>query len=120
MEKIYGVPFINVRPKWLHNIETGVSLELDCYNEDLKLAVEYNGIQHYKWPNFTNQSYQQFINQVRRDDLKKRLCEKYGIYLINVPYVIAHSKIPQFLVSHLPEVVQKRIDQEHLLNELKL
>ena len=70
MEKIYGVPFNSIWPDWLRNPETGENLELDCFNEDLKIAVEYNGEQHYNWPNFTQQSYPQFINQVRRDAFK--------------------------------------------------
>src|SRR5690606_8776479 len=85
MENLYGVKFENVRPSWLKNPETGRSLELDCYNESLKLAVEYNGEQHYKWPNFTNQSREEFINQTRRDNLKRELCDKNGVYLIVVP-----------------------------------
>jgi len=107
MEKFYGVPFENVRPDWLKNPETGRSLELDCYNEGLKLAVEYNGEQHYKWPNFTNQSEQEFINQMRRDDLKVKLCDKNGIYLIVVPYNVPHNNISSYILSKLPENINK-------------
>src|SRR5690348_6310742 len=71
LEEIYGKSFTKVRPKWLKNPETGRNLELDCYNEELKIAVEYNGEQHYKWPNFTKQSQEDFIQQVRRDKYKK-------------------------------------------------
>lgn len=103
MEKFYGAKFENVRPSWLKNPETGRALELDCYNEDLKIAVEYNGEQHYKWPNFTNQSKEEFINQTRRDMLKAELCEKNGIYLIVVPYNVPHEKISSYIISKLPE-----------------
>lgn len=103
MEKFYGAKFENVRPSWLKNPETGRALELDCYNENLKIAVEYNGEQHYKWPNFTNQSKEEFINQTRRDMLKAELCEKNGIYLIVVPYNVPHEKISSYIISKLPE-----------------
>jgi len=112
LEKIYDVPFINVRPDWLINPETNRKLELDCYNKDLKIAVEYNGIQHYKWPNFTQQTYESFINQVRRDELKYKLCNKYGVYLIVVPYNVSFSKIPDFIISHLPDNLQARINSD--------
>ncbi len=116
MEKIYGVPFTTVRPSWLTNPETGRALELDCYNDDLKIGVEYNGEQHYKWPNYTNQSNQQFIDQVRRDQLKTKLCERNGVYLIVVPYKVPHKNIPSFIMSHLPETIQRRIQEERILS----
>lgn len=115
MENIYGVPFVTVRPKWLTNPETGYPMELDCYNDELKLAVEYNGEQHYKWPNFTNQSYDEFMNQVRRDKLKVDLCDTYGVYLITVPHTVKHDDIPNYIVKYLPEIIQKRIREESIL-----
>ena len=119
MEQIYGVPFKSLRPDWLINPETGEKLELDCYNEELKIAVEYNGEQHYTWPNFTNQTYQQFINQVRRDELKVKLCDRNGIYLIVVPHNVSLDKIPEFITSYLPETIQKRLQEEHILSNIR-
>lgn len=119
MERIYEAPFETIRPDWLINPETGEKLELDCYNEELQIAVEYNGEQHYTWPNFTNQTYQQFINQVRRDQLKIELCDRNGVYLIVVPYNVSHDKIPEFIISHLPETLQKRLHEEHILSNVK-
>jgi len=118
MEKIYGVPFKTVRPEWLVNPETGEKLELDCYNEELKIAVEYNGEQHYNWPNFTNQTHTQFINQVRRDELKMELCDRNGIYLIVVPYTVSLDKIPEFITSYLPETLQNRLREEDILSNI--
>lgn len=115
MEKIYGVPFKTVRPDWLKNPETGRNLEIDCYNDDLKIGVEYNGIQHYKWPNFTNQTYENFLGQIRRDDAKFNMCEKNGVYLIIVPYNVIHEKIPSYITSQLPEIIQKRLREEEIL-----
>jgi hypothetical protein len=103
MEMIYGVHFISVRPDWLINPETGCKLELDCYNEELRIAVEYNGEQHYKWPNFTNQTREEFINQVRRDLLKIDLCQIHNVYLISVPYNIVHDDIFTFIFQRIPE-----------------
>lgn len=115
MEKIYGVPFNNTRPNWLKNHLTGRNMELDCYNEKLKLAVEYAGQQHHIWPNYLNQSYEDFKKQARRDKLKKELCEKQGVYLIVVPHTIAFELIPTFIMYHLPEVVQQRLKNDEIL-----
>ena len=49
MEKLFGRDFPNRRPVFMMNSITGKPLELDCCNEDMKLAVEYNGEQHYKY-----------------------------------------------------------------------
>ncbi|MEK7070534.1 MAG: hypothetical protein AAB966_01895, partial [Patescibacteria group bacterium] len=51
VEDIFGKEFPSVRPGWLINPETGYPLELDCYNADLKLAIEFQGSQHYEFPN---------------------------------------------------------------------
>jgi hypothetical protein len=118
MERIYGIPFVTVRPAWLVNPETGARLELDCYNDELKIAVEYNGEQHYKWPNFINQTYEQFINQVRRDSFKMDLCDRNNVYLIVVPYNVPHDMIPSFIMSHLPETIRKRIQEEQILSNI--
>lgn len=113
MEKIYGVEFKSHWPNWLVNPETGRKMELDCYNEELKIAVEYQGIQHYEFPNYIkNQTYQEFINQVRRDELKVRLCDENGVYLIVVPYKISHEDIPAYITSRLPETIKNRIEHE--------
>lgn len=108
LEFLYGKSFPCVRPKFLRNPETGRLMELDCYNEELKIAVEYNGIQHYVFPNFTNQSYDAFINQRRRDQLKVNLCDLHGVYLITVPYNVKLEDIQDYIVYYLPENVQKR------------
>lgn len=103
MEAVYGKKFPKAHPAWLKNPETGGSLELDCYNEELKIAVEYNGEQHYKWPSGFNMSFEDFQQQVRRDRYKKEMCERLGVYLIIVPYDIPTSEIPSYLYNLLPE-----------------
>lgn len=116
MEKIYGLPFITVRPDWLRNPETGENMELDCYNNELRIAVEYNGEQHYNWPNHTSQTETEFINQIRRDELKRKICDDLGVYLIVVPYNIAMDKIPDYIKSYIPEFIRRQIDESQLLS----
>jgi len=108
LESIYGMPFPTVRPNFLKNPDTKRNLELDCYNEDLKLAAEYNGEQHYKFPNRFHKTQREFMSQVRRDRLKIEMCELQGIHLISIPWSIGHSLIPDFIKYHLPENVRAR------------
>lgn len=82
----------NYRPNFLKNPETGRNLELDMYDDEMKIAIEYNGEQHYKYPNKFHKSEKEFVNQVYRDEYKKTICEKEGIFLINIPYYIDEIK----------------------------
>jgi hypothetical protein len=80
----------NIRPDFLKNPKTKRNLELDMYDPITKIAVEYNGAQHYQnIPAFGNN----FTEQQERDILKRKLCEDNGIILIVVPYTI-DSGIP--------------------------
>ena len=92
-----GYSFNKIRPKWLKNPNTGKNLELDIYCDELKIAVEYNGIQHYKWPNFFISNFSDFKNQYKRDRLKEYFCKKNGVYLLHVPYFIDIKKIPFYI-----------------------
>jgi hypothetical protein len=89
-------------------------LELDCFNEKLGIAVEYMGQQHYKWCSFAKQTYSDFREQVKRDRLKKELCEKNNVQLIVVPYNVSHNLIHTYIIYHLPEIVRQRINDEQI------
>ena len=101
LQKIWGRPFISQRPDFLRNPVTGgdFNLELDCYNPELKLAVEYNGIQHYKYTPYFHRNYEHFTNQKYRDDMKRRMCKENGVYLIEVPYTVKLPDIEEFIIN---------------------
>lgn len=106
MEELTGKPFNNVRPKWLINPVTQQPLELDCYNEELRIAVEYNGKQHYEYNKFMHQnSKDKFYNQQYRDLIKQDLCKKNNVLLITVPYNIPPDKIKGFLMKELKKSI---------------
>ena len=86
-EIIFSKPFIKIRPTMLKNKVTGYNLELDIYNEELGLAIEYNGKQHYKYTPFFHKNYEHFLNQKYRDEIKRMLCQQNGIKLIEVHYL---------------------------------
>ena len=101
LQKIFGRPFLSQRPDFLRNPVTGgeFNLELDCYNSELKLAIEYNGIQHYKYVPYFHKNYEHFINQKYRDDMKRRMCKDNGIILIEVPYTVKLQDIEQYIIN---------------------
>lgn len=108
--RVFGAPFeyVGIRPDWMRNPETGKNLEIDCYSDDLKIGIEYNGPHHYQWPNWTKQSKTQFINQYRRDQAKPDMCDSMGVYLITIPYTVPKSKFDDYIRYYSPEEVYKR------------
>lgn len=102
IEKLTNKPFPKARPNFLKNhITGGHKLELDCYNADLKMAVEYNGEQHYKYIPYFHTSKDAYHNIKYRDEMKKRLCAENNITLIIVPYTVKHDNIEAFIAGQL-------------------
>nr|UOX61062.1 MAG: putative uyr/REP helicase [Diabrotica toursvirus 3a] len=101
LEKKFKVRFRKMRPEFLKNPVTNMNLELDCFSPELAIAVEYNGRQHYEHVPKFHKTYDDFTKQKYRDVIKKMLCKKQGITLIEVPYTVQHKDIPRFLENEL-------------------
>lgn len=114
-ETVIGKPFVKVRPEWLSNSKNN-RLELDMYNDELKLAIEYNGIQHYKYEKFFHKSKEDFETRVADDELKAKLCKKNQVDLIVVPYTEDPFEflLKEFIQRNLPLVnLDKKISVEN-------
>jgi hypothetical protein len=103
LEDIFKKPFPNRRPEFMKNTVTGAKLELDCFNAEEKLAVEYHGIQHYKFVPRFHKDKQAFYNQVYRDKETRDLCKKNGIRLIEVSYKTPIHEIGDYIKRKLRE-----------------
>jgi hypothetical protein len=104
LEDIFNKKFDKIRPNFLKNpVTKNFNLEIDCYNEDLKLGLEYNGIQHYKYTPYFHKNKESFQNQQYRDELKRRMCEDNGITLIEVPYTVKNEQLRSYIVKRLKE-----------------
>lgn len=58
----------------------------DFYINTLKLVVEVNGQQHYKFNSLFHSSAQDFANQKKKDRRKKEWCEYNNITHVELPY----------------------------------
>ena len=105
LEKIFNRPFSKIRPSFLKNPFTGRNLEIDCYNEELKLGLEFQGRQHYYYTPHFHRTENDFVKQVQRDQMKREMCRKNGVTLIEVPFNVENKY--SFIVSKLKEA--KRI-----------
>jgi hypothetical protein len=101
LENIFNVPFPNVRVDSIINPNTGRKLEIDCYNEKLKIGAEYHGINHYKFVPFFHKTEKEFYDSKERDEFKKIKCAEQGITLLIVPYNTQHENICKFVKREL-------------------
>lgn len=102
-EKLFQKSFEKVRPDFIKNDCTEKPLEIDGYNEELKLGFEYQGVQHYKYTPYFHKSPNDFEKQQYRDALKREECKKLGITIIEVPYTVDIEDIEDFIVKKLKE-----------------
>jgi Ca2+/Na+ antiporter len=103
LENLFKLPFVSVRPDFLKYDKTGKNLELDMYNPDLKLALEYDGIHHRKFTEFFHKTEQDFIDQQERDQFKEEKCKDLGIILIRVPDTVKFEELEMYIKNKLDE-----------------
>jgi hypothetical protein len=112
IEYIYKKPFEKKRPEWLVTDE-GNRMEFDAYNSDLKIAIEYNGKQHYEDVPYFYKNGQTLEGRKQYDRLKEGLCKENNVHLIIVPYTVKHTDLYGFIRSKctdLPEGTPETID----------
>lgn len=101
LEKYTGLLFPKQRPSFLRNHISDHVLELDCFNDSLKIAVEYNGEQHYKFIPYFHTTKDSFYNLKYKDDIKQRLCKEHNVKLIVVPYTVPLADIEAYILNEL-------------------
>lgn len=95
---IYGksASVIRHRPGWLKSPHSNRSLELDAYCAEMKVAVEYNGSQHYLFSDMSEMD-----NRVQKDLCKIKTTKNRGVELVVVPYIVPHNMIVKFILLRL-------------------
>ncbi len=81
-ELLFGVPFRKVKLKGLRGTRGGY-LELDAFNEDLRLAIEHHGVQHFEPVGIWGGS-EQLKRQQEHDRLRREYCRERGIVFIEI------------------------------------
>lgn len=103
-EQLFGKKFPKVRPDFLRSPLSNRNLEIDCYCEELGIGIEYNGIQHYKYPNIFHKSRDEFMRLVANDKFKRETCKINGILLITIPYTLPKSQIRSYILERVKEM----------------
>lgn len=83
LREVYGKnSFKKIRPEFLRNPKTGLKLEIDAYSEELNLAIEINGGQHYDYSDFFHRTIKRFKDLKARDRWKYKQIKNKEINLI--------------------------------------
>lgn len=99
IEELLEAKFPRKRPKWLVN-ENGNRLELDGYNEELKIAFEYQGRQHFEIVKAFKGTQKILEKTQKHDSIKKSLCKKYNIILLCPTYEMDESEYKKYILKN--------------------
>lgn len=115
-EKIFQKHFNKVRPNWLRN-NLGFVMELDGYNEELKLAFEHQGTQHY-----SNKTNHRFVkeNLAQNDKEKFELCKSRGVSIVYIPEVFTDTKLNDLVPFILQQLGSLNISYPSEANKIIL
>ena len=115
MEQIFGVEFKRVRPSWLKN-DRNVPMELDGYSQDLKIAFEYQGRQHYETMAFL---VDQDLKRIQKNDkLKAKICKERGVSLFIFTHEQNYRKFPKIAFDQAKKfgIPVERYDFEQVID----
>lgn len=107
-EKLFNKPFPKSYPKWL-KFPSGSQGELDGYCEEIGIAFEHHGQQHYKQHYYHRNATQKFSLQIERDKLKATLCKKKEVKLIVIPEIFKMTKL-----NNLKKVITKQLKAQKI------
>ncbi len=105
----------NIRPDWL-NPGNGGNLELDFFIEELNLAIEVQGEQHWMFIPFFHIDKGGYNRQIEYDRYKKSACEQKGIRLVEI---FSESEIDNLVREYFTLSKEAKIDLKHFENEFK-
>lgn len=102
---------------------------IDIYIPGLALALEYNGIQHYKYVEFFHKNIENYKYNLELDKKKREYLQLHGIKLIEIPYdnmvkdkeelfkIINNTPYPDFPYKPLPESSEKQDSFKEIIKE---
>ena len=100
-EKIFDKEFPKERPSWLINAE-GNQMELDGFCQELLLAFEHQGEQHFTSNSHYYKNQLEFQKRLRDDKKKVKLCRENHVNLIivsEIPRLLSIQEAPVFILK---------------------
>ena len=99
LQQLFGKQFPKAHPPWLKS-SRGTQLELDGFCEELGLAFEHQGRQHYTENSMFSEGRNSLQLRKNLDREKELLCRKNKVELIIFPQlgeILSHEKINEFM-----------------------
>jgi len=84
-EQIFKCEFPSIWPSWLRN-SRGNKMQLDGYCQQLEIAFEFQGPQHYKINSLFNPNAETLNQRLADDTLKEKLCRERNIILVRIDW----------------------------------
>ncbi len=95
-------------------------MHLDGFNAKLKLAFEYHGRQHYEYDSYFYKCEEEFEKRKRDDKLKKKLCKKNGITLIEIGWERKDGKLYKINYDDMEEYIRKKCEETGIITPVSI
>ncbi|MHA1489468.1 MAG: hypothetical protein ACTSRI_07415, partial [Promethearchaeota archaeon] len=116
-KRIFGLDFLYAKKRDVLKDGSHGNIHFDGYNsfkisgKEVKLAFEFNGYQHYKFPNFFHRYNEKaFLRQRTNDEDKVNDCKEKKVVLIVVPYKL--YKLPKAntaVINHIIKEFERQV-----------
>ena len=77
-------------------------IDFMVFKDNKRIAIQYNGEQHYKFSNYFHKTYDKYLEQRKRDIAVKEWCDKRNITFLEIPYTWTDDEI----ISKIKEVIE--------------
>lgn len=111
LEKITNKKFPTAYPQWLK--WDGVRLELDGYNEKLRLGLEFSGPLHTKWSPAL-EPYEKYFERISRDYIKRQLAKASAVNLIVIDMSLPRIHTKNYILSRLIDFEMIDVDKKSI------
>ncbi len=114
IEQIFGIKFPITRLRDIIPNYSGL-MHYDGYAEvkidrkKIKTAFEYNGRQHYEFPNQFHKTIEEFMKRLEYDFKKDKIAKNNDIFLLIIPYTITPENMQNYIVKEFEAKIRIKL-----------
>ncbi len=111
MEKVFNCSFSSCWPLWMKSDKMR-PLQIDGYNEELKIGFEYEGKQHFKFVPYFHKIIEKFERLQFLDNYKKNVLKSRNIFMLYPTYKLKKENYLSFIHNKV-----KNTQHENFINK---